>query len=120
MTVSRLAAGSTRTAVVSVFALRSVAACALPRPSAIASAKLANSTVNHSQNATWPVNSGWPVPPDQLLDPDDRRQQAADLDDEHHRILELHPRIQLAERIDDRLADDAGVPDRNACARALP
>src|SRR5262249_35040176 len=30
-----------------------VAACALPRPSATASAKLANSTVNHSQRLTW-------------------------------------------------------------------
>ena len=30
---------------------RSVSACALPRPSAMASAKLANSTVNHSQSA---------------------------------------------------------------------
>ncbi len=39
-----------RLAVVSVRALRSVSACALPRPSAIASAKLANSTVSHSQN----------------------------------------------------------------------
>src|SRR5262245_47375038 len=33
---------------VSVFALRNVSACALPRPSAIASAKLAKSTVNQS------------------------------------------------------------------------
>ncbi len=36
-------------AVVSVLVLRSVSACALPRPSAMASAKLANKTVNHSQ-----------------------------------------------------------------------
>jgi hypothetical protein len=36
--------------VVSDFALRSASACALPRPSAIASAKLANSTVNHSHS----------------------------------------------------------------------
>ena len=36
-------------AMVSVRALRSVSACALPRPSAMASAKLAKSTVNHSQ-----------------------------------------------------------------------
>ena len=35
-------------AVVSVLVLRRVSACALPRPSAMASAKLANSTVNHS------------------------------------------------------------------------
>jgi hypothetical protein len=34
---------------VSPLALRSVSAWALPRPSAMASAKLANSTVNHSQ-----------------------------------------------------------------------
>ena len=40
---------------VSVRALRSVAACALPRPSATASAKLANSTVNHSQTMIWKV-----------------------------------------------------------------
>ena len=38
---------------VSVLVLRSVSACALPRASAIASAKLANSTVNHSQSAIW-------------------------------------------------------------------
>ena len=33
-----------------------VAACALPRPSATASAKLANSTVNHSHSAIWTTN----------------------------------------------------------------
>jgi len=36
----------------SVRALRSVSACALPRPSAIASAKFVNSTVNQSQSVT--------------------------------------------------------------------
>ena len=40
----------TRFAMVSERALRSVSACALPRPSAMASAKLANSTVNHSHS----------------------------------------------------------------------
>ena len=43
---------------VSVRVLRSVSAWALPRPSAIASAKFAKITVNQSQNATWPVKSG--------------------------------------------------------------
>ncbi len=38
-----------RRAMASVLARRRLAACALPRPSATASAKLANSTVNHSQ-----------------------------------------------------------------------
>ena len=51
-TTSTLAVGARRLAVVSVFIVRSVSACALPRPSAIASAKLANSTVNHSQSAS--------------------------------------------------------------------
>ena len=51
-------------AVVSVRIARSVAACALPRPSAIASAKLPNSTVSHSQIATVKANQpGWPVSP---------------------------------------------------------
>ena len=53
----------------------------------------------------------------QLLDEDDRREQAADLDDEHHRVLDLNPRVELPERVDDRLPDDARIPDRNrACA----
>src|SRR5664280_2796531 len=36
--------------------MRKVSACALPRPSATASAKLANSTVNHSHRTIWKVN----------------------------------------------------------------
>ncbi len=43
-------------ATVSVRILRSVSAWALPRPSAIASAKFANSTVNHSQSVIDRVN----------------------------------------------------------------
>ena len=43
-------------ATVSERVLRSVSACALPRPSATASAKLANSTVNHSQIDTSAAN----------------------------------------------------------------
>ena len=43
---------------VSRCSLRSVSACALPRPSAIASAKLANSTVNHSQSAIGEDEAG--------------------------------------------------------------
>ena len=44
-------------AVVSARVLRSVAACALPRPSAIASAKLAKRTVNQSHAATLPAKT---------------------------------------------------------------
>ena len=42
---------------VSVRALRSVSACALPRPSATASARLPNSTVSHSHTATATLNT---------------------------------------------------------------
>src|ERR1035441_10074907 len=51
-----------RRAVVSVLVLRNVSAWALPRPSAMASAKLANSTVNHSHKAIWKVNPAKPAP----------------------------------------------------------
>src|SRR3954452_23929142 len=46
-----------RWATVSDRVLRRVSACALPRPSAIASAKLANSTVNQRNSVTRPVNT---------------------------------------------------------------
>ncbi len=45
-----------RRAMVSLRIRRSVSACALPRPSATASAKFANTTVNQSQIDTAPVN----------------------------------------------------------------
>ena len=49
-TVSVVPFASRRLAAVSDRALRRVSACALPRPSAMASAKFANSTVNQSQS----------------------------------------------------------------------
>ena len=45
-----------RSAAVVVRVARSAFACALPRPSAIASAKFANRTVSQSQKAIVPVN----------------------------------------------------------------
>ena len=54
---------SRRCATVSVRMARSVAACAFPRPSAIASAKLPKITVSHSQNATVKVNHAGSAPP---------------------------------------------------------
>ena len=41
---------------VSVLARRRLAACALPRPSATASARLAKMTVSHSQTTTHQAN----------------------------------------------------------------
>jgi len=46
----------------SVLVLRKDAACALPRPSATASAKLANSTVNQSQRLIWNEKARLPAP----------------------------------------------------------
>src|SRR3984885_7491941 len=46
----------------SVRVFRSDSACALPRPSATASAKLANNTVNHSHRMIWKVKPN-PSPP---------------------------------------------------------
>ncbi len=46
----------------SVLVLRSESACALPRASAMASAKFANSTVNHSHSTIWNVNPSSPAP----------------------------------------------------------
>ena len=61
-----------RRAIVCVRALRSVSACALPRPSAIASAKFANSTVNQSHSAICSVKPC-------------RRRRAGDVANEHQR-----------------------------------
>src|SRR5579871_2653887 len=49
-------------ALVSLRILRKVDACALPRPSATASAKLANSTVNHNHSETEKVNQKGAAP----------------------------------------------------------
>jgi hypothetical protein len=56
-----------RFALVSVRVRRSASAWALPRPSATASAKLAKSTVNHSQTVIWPENRA--LVPTTLLPP---------------------------------------------------
>ena len=74
--------GSTsRRAIVSVLARRSASACALPRPSATASARLAKSTVSHSQTAISQANTR------RVGDREHRGEHRADLDDEHDRVL---------------------------------
>src|SRR5580704_15476317 len=60
-TSSSKPSGFIRFAMVSRRALRSVSACAFPRPSAIASAKFANSTVNHSHSVIWSSNPKLPL-----------------------------------------------------------
>ena len=58
-TVSVCPPGVSRFATVSVRVLRNVSACALPRPSAMASARLAKSTVAHNQTV---ICSSKPIP----------------------------------------------------------
>ena len=90
-------------AIVVVRVARSAFACALPRPSAIASAKFANSTVSQSQIAITPTNQSCPCRPRaRSRKKIAGRDHAAELDDEHHRVLELQPRVELRERVPDR------------------
>ena len=56
-TCSTVPSSRRRYAIVSVRALRNEAACAFPRPSAMASAKLANRTVAQRNNVTRPANT---------------------------------------------------------------
>ena len=53
---------------------------------------------------------------DERLDEEHRREDAADLDDEHHRVLELMARVELRERVDDRALDDRRIEERCALA----
>ena len=93
--------GSCTNAVVSERVLRRVSAWALPRPSATASAKLANSTVNQSQSGDQPgehVLRG--VGGAEVLEEQDGGEDAADLDHEHHRVAGHLARVELAEGVD--------------------
>ena len=100
---------------VSLRVLRSVAAWALPRPSAIASAKLANSTVNHRNTTTSPANTfSLPRRVAEVADEQDRRQHRADLDDEHHRVAGQRARVELARTT----SSDAGLHDAPVEERA--
>ena len=105
-----------RRAVSSLRVARSASAWALPRPSAMASARFAKTTVSQSQKATTPVNQqALGLPADQVGQEDPRGDGAADLDDEHHRVADLDPRVELAERGPQRRDDD--VPREAAWRR---
>ena len=83
-----------------------------PRPSAIASAKLAKSTVNHRNTVTRPVKTFWFVDDEpEILEEQDRRQHRADLDDEHDRVAHERARVQLDEAVDDRPPHDLGFDE---------
>ena len=100
---------------------RRVSACARPRPSANASAMFANTTVSHSQIEIVNVYQAGSSPPERLatehLDqPGDGRDHGADLDDEHHRVADLHARVELLEAVDQRAVDDVPPEQRDRAA----
>ena len=72
---------------------RSVAAWALPRPSATASARLAKTTVSHSQTVMAQAKTLG------SRDGQDGGEHRADLDDEHDRVAPQRGRVELAQRV---------------------
>ncbi len=107
-------------AIVSERALRSESACALPRPSAIASAKLANSTVNHSQAATRPAKR-FCVPDEEprSRSHDDGGEDAADLHHHHHGVAGHEAGVELDHRVLGGLPDDGAVEQRARLLRGV-
>ena len=87
-----------RRATVSVLAARRVSAWALPRPSATASARLAKTTVSHSQTVIAQANTR------RVGDGEDGGEDRADLDDEHDRVAPQGARVELAQRVRQRAA----------------
>ena len=75
---------------------RRLSACALPRPSATASAKVANSTVNQSQTAIWPEKADAAAGRDRAGK--QRHQGRDDFGDEDHRVAHQRARVELDER----------------------
>ena len=91
---------------------RSAAAWALPRPSATASAKFANSTVSHNHAEIISTNAGSPGVrrhPERCGNAQRGGEEAADEDHEHHRIADLHARVELGEGIADPLQDNGST-----------
>ena len=104
--------GRRRWATVSERVLRSVSACALPRPSAIASAKLANSTVNQRNSATRPVNTfSFVVDEPRSLKNRTVVRTEPTADHEHHRVAHQRARVELDEAVADRPPDDLGLDE---------
>ncbi len=104
---------------VSDFVRRRASACALPRPSATASAKLAKSTVNQSHAAIAKSKPAEPVCLTQVAHEEDRRCRGPDFDDEHHRVASLPARIELLERIAESARDDRPIEERTRFGTAL-
>ena len=104
---------------VSVRVRRRLSAWALPRPSAMASAKLANSTVNHSHRMIWPEKARFGAAGGDVADEQDGGERGDDLDDEHDRVLDHLARIELVQGADERRPDEGGAEEACGVGRAI-
>ena len=100
---------------------RSVSAWARPRPSAKASAMLANTTVSHSQNEITNVYQAGSLPPERFaaehLDkPGDGCDGGADLDHEHDRVADLYARVELDQAVEQGAGDDVAPEQGDGAA----
>ncbi len=86
---------------------RSASAAALPRPSAMLSAKLANTTVNQSQSAIWNAHQGL-APVRKASTVETVARNGDDLGGQDHRVLGQLARVELDEGVDDRAGQHAG------------
>ena len=93
-------------AMMSVRVALRLAAWALPRPSATASAKLAKSSVNQSQRMIWKVKPRFAGAGREVAQEEDGGEERHDLDDEHHRVADHRPRVELGEGRAERGHDD--------------
>ncbi len=92
---------------------RSAAAWARLRPSARASAKLANSTVKASHTADRADEGGGCLAVSaQCLHEQGGSDDGADIDDEHDRVAPLHPGVEFAHRLQQGRAKQLAIEQR--------
>ena len=70
------------------------------------------------ERRSCPRTRGRPCAAEQVDEEDPGRDDAADLDDEHHRVVRLQARVELGERVLDRRPDD--VLGEHACRLLVP
>ncbi len=97
---------------------RSAEACARLRPSASASAKFANSTVNKQPDADGKDRAGARLAvTGERLDIEQSRDDGADVHHEHDGIAPLHARIQLGHGLEQRGPQEVAVEQRERRSR---
>ena len=70
--------------------------------------------MNHSQAAIWtwkprPAGAGHRLDAGHVRDRDEGHEHRGDLDDEHDRVLDQAPRVELADRLGEGGAQEVGI-----------